>query len=124
MANYKSLVGRQWSYGKFDCYTIIRDYYKLIGIIIPDFKRPKDLITTESIFMKEAPKNNFKLVNFDDRKENDMLIMKLGTNNPMHGAIFLGNNRILHQKYESLSCAENYSVYYRRNTKAVFRYGK
>tara|TARA_R100000781_G_scaffold114949_1_gene88019 strand:+ start:1791 stop:2015 length:225 start_codon:yes stop_codon:yes gene_type:complete len=74
--------------------------------------------------MKEAPKNNFKLVNFDDRKENDMLIMQLGTNNPMHGAIFLGNNTILHQKYESLSCTENYSVYYRRNTKAVFRYAK
>ena len=124
MADYKSLVGRQWLYGKFDCYSIIKDYYELLGIIIPDFERPKNLITTESIFMEEAPRNNFQLVDFDDRTKNDMLIMRLGTNNPMHGAIFLGDNKILHQKYKSLSCIENYNVYYRRSTKAVFRYGK
>ena len=124
MADYKSLVGRQWLYGKFDCYTIVRDYYKLLGIIMPDYERPKDLITSDSIFLDQAKNCNFKQIDFEDRKKDDVLIMKLGTKNPMHAAIFLGDNTILHQKYESLSCTENYSVYYRRSTKAVFRYGK
>ena len=124
MADYKSLVGRQWLYGKFDCYTIVRDYYKLLGIIMPDYERPKDLITSDSIFLDQAKKCNFKQIDFEDRSKDDVLIMKLGTKNPMHAAIFLGDNTILHQKYESLSCTENYSVYYRRSTKAVFRYGK
>ena len=124
MADYKSLVGRQWLYGKFDCYTIVRDYYKLLGIIMPDYERPKDLITSKSIFLDQAKKCNFKQIDFEDRSKDDVLIMKLGTKNPMHAAIFLGDNTILHQKYESLSCTENYSVYYRRSTKAVFRYGK
>jgi cell wall-associated NlpC family hydrolase len=124
MADYKSLVGRQWLYGKFDCYTIVRDYYKLLGIIMPDYERPKDLITSDSIFLDQAKNCNFKQIDFEERSKDDVLIMKLGTKNPMHAAIFLGNNTILHQKYESLSCTENYSVYYRRSTKAVFRYGK
>ena len=124
MADYKSLVGRQWLYGKFDCYTIVRDYYKLLGIIMPDYERPKDLITSDSIFLDQAKKCNFKQIDFEERSKDDVLIMKLGTKNPMHAAIFLGDNTILHQKYESLSCTENYSVYYRRSTKAVFRYGK
>ena len=124
MADYKSLIGRQWLYGKFDCYTIVRDYYKLLGIIMPDYDRPKDLITSKSIFLDQAKNCNFKQIDFEDRTQNDVLIMKLGTKNPMHAAIFLGNNRILHQKYESLSCIENYNAYYRRSTKAVFRYGK
>ena len=124
MADYKSLVGRQWLYGKFDCYTIVRDYYKLLGIIMPDYERPKDLITSKSIFLDQAKKCNFKQIDFEDRSKDDVLIMKLGTKNPMHAAIFLGDNTILHQKYESLSCTENYSVYYRRSTKPVFRYGK
>ena len=124
MADYKSLVGRQWLYGKFDCYTIVRDYYKLLGIIMPDYERPKDLITSKSIFLDQAKKCNFVQIDFKERSKDDVLIMKLGTKNPMHAAIFLGDNTILHQKYESLSCTENYSVYYRRSTKAVFRYGK
>ena len=124
MADYKSLVGRQWLYGKFDCYTIVRDYYKLLGIIMPDYERPKDLITSDSIFLDQAKNCNFKQIDFEERSKDDVLIMKLGTKNPMHAAIFLGDNTILHQKYESLSCTENYSVYYRRSTKAVFRYEK
>ena len=124
MADYKSLVGRQWLYGKFDCYTIVRDYYKLLGIIMPDYERPKDLVTSKSIFLDQAKKCNFVQIDFEERSKDDVLIMKLGTKNPMHAAIFLGDNTILHQKYESLSCTENYSVYYRRSTKAVFRYGK
>ena len=124
MADYKSLVGRQWLYGKFDCYTIVRDYYKLLGIIMPDYERPKDLVTSKSIFLDQAKNCNFKQINFEERSKDDVLIMKLGTKNPMHAAIFLGDNRILHQKYKSLSCTVNYSDYYRRSTKAVFRYGK
>ncbi len=91
---------------------------------MPDYDRPKDLVTSKSIFLDQAKNCNFKQINFEDRTQNDVLIMKLGTKNPMHAAIFLGNNRILHQKYESLSCIENYNAYYRRSTKAVFRYGK
>jgi|TARA_R100000458_G_C8272873_1_gene247715 cell wall-associated NlpC family hydrolase len=124
MANYKSLVGRQWSYGKFDCFTIVKDYYKILGIFIPDYTRPDDIDTTKSIFIEEAENCNFKLVPFEDRIKNDVLIMKLGTKNPMHAAIFLGDNRILHQRFDSLSCIENYSLYYRRSTKAVYRYAK
>ena len=30
-----SLVGRQWEYGKFDCYTLMRDWFELQGIELP-----------------------------------------------------------------------------------------
>ena len=124
MANYKSLIGRQWQYGKFDCYTIIKDYYELLGVIMPDLKRPEDIDTGESIFLKQAKICNFTEIDFEERAKNDVLIMKLGTKNPMHCAIFLGDNRILHQNTKSLSCIENYNAYYRRSTKAVLRYVK
>ena len=72
MADYKSLIGRQWLYGKFDCYTIVRDYYKLLGIIMPDYERPKDLITSKSIFLDQAKKFNFKKIDFEDRSKDDV----------------------------------------------------
>ena len=122
MVNYKSLVGRQWQYGIFDCYSIVRDYYKLLGINLPDYERPKDFETCESIFLSDANKLNFKEVDINERKADDVLIMKIWTKEPMHGAVLLKNDMILHQKYESLSCSEFYNHYYRKRTVGCFRY--
>ena len=122
MVNYKSLVGRQWKYGIFDCYSIVRDYYKLLGINLPDYERPKDFETCESIFLSDANKLNFKEVDINERKADDVLIMKIWTKEPMHGAVLLKNDMILHQKYESLSCSEFYNHYYRKRTVGCFRY--
>ena len=122
MANYKSLIGRQWHYGVFDCYSIVRDYYALLGINLPDYKRPDDPDTCESIFFKESSKLNFKKVSLDLRKPNDVLIMKIWTKEPMHGAVLLKNDMILHQKFKSVSCSEYYNHYYRKRTVGCFRY--
>jgi cell wall-associated NlpC family hydrolase len=122
MVNYQSLVGRKWEYGLFDCFSLIRDYYKLLGVDFPDYQRPDDLETCESIFLDQASVLKFKQIDFNLRLPNDVLIMKLGTKTPMHAAILLGNEQILHQKLDSLSCVELLSNYYRRSTKAVFRY--
>ena len=122
MANYKSLIGRQWQYGVFDCYSIVRDYYKLLGIDLPDYERTKDVESCESIFLKESNKLNFKEVDINLRKPNDVLIMKIWTKEPMHGAILLKDDMILHQKFESLSCSEYFNSYYRKRTVGCFRY--
>ena len=116
MVNYKSLVGRQWQYGIFDCYSIVRDYYKLLGINLPDYERPENFETCKSIFLSDADKLNFKEVDINERKTNDVLVMKIWTKEPMHGAVLLENDLILHQKYDSLSCSEFYNHYYRKRT--------
>jgi len=122
MAHYKSLIGRQWNYGVFDCYSIVRDYYALLGIDLPDYKRPNNPEVCESIFLRESNKLNFKQVDIDNRKSNDVLIMKIWTKEPMHSAILLENDMILHQRFESLSCSEYFNHYYRRRTVGCFRY--
>ena len=122
MVNYKSLIGRQWQYGKFDCYSIIRDYFALLQIDLPDYKRPESFETCKSIFLNDANKLNFRKVDINERKPNDVLIMKIWTKEPMHGAILLEGDYILHQKFESLSCSEYYNHYYRKRTVGCFRY--
>tara|TARA_R100000329_G_scaffold47107_1_gene43936 strand:- start:922 stop:1296 length:375 start_codon:yes stop_codon:yes gene_type:complete len=122
MVNYKSLIGRQWEYGIFDCYSIVRDYYGLLGINLPDYERPENVETCKSIFLNDANKLNFKEININDRKPNDVLIMKIWTKEPMHGAVLLENDMILHQKQKSLSCVEYYNHYYRKRTVGCFRY--
>ena len=122
MVNYQSLVGRHWEYGEFDCYTLMRDFYALLNVKLPRYVRPADLETCESIFLDQMPKQGFGEVPFDKKQPNDVLIMRLGTKNPMHCAILLPNLRILHQKQDSLSCTEPLSAYYCKRTEHVFRY--
>jgi cell wall-associated NlpC family hydrolase len=48
--------------------------------------------------------------------------MRLGTDAPMHAAIYVGDQQILHQRMNSVSGSEALTRYYRMKTAAVFRY--
>ena len=122
MVNHQSLIGRQWEYGKFDCFTLIRDWFELQGIELPDFDRPENLETCESIFLQQAVAIGFRPVQFSRRKPGDVLIMRLGTATPMHAAVLLPNEQILHQRQDSLSAVEPLRRYYVSSVAAVFRY--
>ena len=122
MVNYQTLIGRQWEYGKFDCFTLIRDWFGLQGIQLPDFERPNDLQNCESIFLKQALAIGFKQVSYSKRRPGDVLIMNLGTATPMHAAVLLPNERILHQRQDSLSAVEPLRRYYVSSVAAVFWY--
>lgn len=122
MVDYRPLMGRQWEYGKQDCFSLLRDYYHLLGIEIPDFPRPESLERTESIFLKHAKAVGFERVPFEDRKPHDVLIMKLGTKTPMHAAIYVGRDRILHQRMNGISAVEPLRRYYWQRTAAVYRH--
>ena len=122
MVDYRSLVGKQWHYRKQDCYTLVRDYYSLLGITLSDFERPENLHLTDSIFLEKAESEGFKLVDFGNRQTNDVLIMRLMTRAPMHAAIYIGNDKILHQRMNGLSTIEPFRRYYWERTVAVFRH--
>jgi len=122
MANYQSLIGLPWDYGKQDCYTLVRQYFALQGVELRDFERPADLELTPSIYLREAVALGFKRVEFEDRMIGDVAIMKLGTKEPMHAAVFVEPWRILHQKQDSISSVEWLSSYYVRKIAAVYRY--
>jgi len=122
MVNYQSLIGRQWNYGVNDCFTLIRDWFGLQGVELPDFARPDDLEGCDSIFLEQAEAIGFKPVAMERRKPGDILIMRLDTRTPMHAAILLPDELILHQRQDSLSAIEPLRRYYVERIAAVFRY--
>ena len=122
MVDCRALVGKEWDYGKQDCYSLLRQYFELLGVTLPDFERPEDLGTTDSIFLKHARQLRFWQIDLDDRRESDVLLMRLGTRAPMHAAIYLGNDRILHQRMDSISAVEPLRQYYWKRTVAAFRH--
>ena len=122
MVDCRSLIGKKWEYGQNDCYSLLREYYEKLGVKLPDFERPENLGMTDSLFLRYAQSLNFVPVDFEDRKPNDVLLMRLATRTPMHAAVYLGNDKILHQRADSVSTVEPLRGYYRKRVAAVFRH--
>lgn len=122
MVDYQSLLGRQWCYGVNDCFSLVRDWFDLQGVVLPEFSRPENLEICDSIFLHHAEAIGFKQVEFEQRMPGDILIMKLHTRTPMHAAILLPDEQILHQRQNSLSAIEPLRRYYVERIAAVFRY--
>jgi cell wall-associated NlpC family hydrolase len=122
MVDYQSLVGLRWEYGVNDCFTLVRQWFKLQGIELPEFARPENLEICDSIFLEQAEAIGFEQVEYDRRLPGDILIMRLHTRTPMHAAILLPDELILHQRQDSLSAIEPLRRYYVERIAAVFRY--
>jgi cell wall-associated NlpC family hydrolase len=122
MVDYQSLVGLRWEYGVNDCFTLVRQWFKLQGIELPEFARPENLEICDSIFLEQAEAIGFEQVEYDKRLPGDILIMRLHTRTPMHAAILLPDELILHQRQDSLSAIEPLRRYYVERIAAVFRY--
>tara|TARA_Y100000361_G_scaffold139051_1_gene141759 strand:- start:277 stop:669 length:393 start_codon:yes stop_codon:yes gene_type:complete len=122
MVDHQSLLGRQWRYGVNDCFSLVRDWFELQGVSLPEFPRPVDLEICDSVFLQQAEAIGFEKVAYARRRPGDILIMKLHTRTPMHAAILLPDEQILHQRQNSLSAVEPLRRYYVERIAAVFRY--
>jgi proteasome lid subunit RPN8/RPN11 len=125
-SGYKApLIGRQFFHGVLDCYSLIRDWYRQErGIDLLDFPR-RDVWWKNggNLYVDNFAKAGFYRVDEDDLKEGDVILMQVMSNVPNHGAIYIGNNSILHHLHGALSCREVYGGYWQKHTTHVLRHG-
>lgn len=119
------LVGRVWAHGVLDCYTLIRDWYKLErGVTLPDYERTDNWWRHgQNLYMENFASAGFLSVDMADMQPGDVLLMQVLANVANHAAIYLGNGVILHHLHGRLSCREVFGGYYRKHTVKVLRYG-
>lgn len=117
------LVGRPFFHGVLDCYSLIRDYYKdILNIYLNDYPREPEWWASEKYDLYE---NNFRLEGFEvvsDLKEHDVILMQHGSNKVNHGAVYLGDNIMLHHSTNRLSSRDVYGGYWRKNTRYIIRH--
>jgi proteasome lid subunit RPN8/RPN11 len=126
-------VNRPNLLGVLDCLTLVQDFFKReFNIIIKDPEHP---IRFSSEIWHESNlnyKNNntfadfFKSFGFrevSDLKQNDLILMSYGRIKcPIHCAIYLGNNIILHHPPLKESLTEHYQEIYKKRTLFKFRH--
>lgn len=104
----QDLIGRPFVHGIYDCYALIRDYYrKEKKIILPIYPRENFWWTKNEHMLID----NFKTVGFIetdklDLQIGDVILGSVLATNVNHSAIYLGNGLILHHLYNRLSRVE------------------
>jgi proteasome lid subunit RPN8/RPN11 len=119
---YKApLIGREFFHGVLDCYTLVRDHYKTIGIELPDYPRENEWwLHGESLYL-----DNFKAAGFvevDDLKPNDGLLMQIASQTPNHAAVYVGDNRIIQHLSCRLSSLDVYGGWFEKVTVKILRH--
>lgn len=124
---YKApLIGREWSHGVLDCYTIIKDYYSQeLGLDIPNFERSDEWWNRgENLYVDNFSKAGFYKIKMEELQVGDVIIMCVASSVPNHGAIYLGNNQILHHVHGRLSSRDVYGGYWLKHSVLFLRHEK
>jgi proteasome lid subunit RPN8/RPN11 len=102
------LIGRQFLYGIYDCYSLIRDYYQQErGIEIPNYPRSSDNPVWDKAEWDWID-SEYERVGFRSVKQlevGDVLAMSIGRNAKgiNHLAIYLGEDKFMHQLHDRKS---------------------
>lgn len=126
---YKApLIGREYSYGILDCYSLIRDWYKEeLKIEIMDFTREEEgwWKTGGNMYMENIAKAGFEIIKPGvELEKGDIIIMQISSPVPNHAAVYLGNNIMLHHLMNRLSSRDVYGGWYLKHTRCVIRRAK
>jgi len=117
-------VGRPFSHGIIDCYSLVRDYYKKeFKIDLRDYdRRDQWWEKGENLYLENFKKEGFGEIPLEEVKKGDLFLMKLSSNTVNHAGIYLGDNIVLHHVQARLSSRDVYGGYYQKITEVCIRH--
>lgn len=118
------LIGRNWVHGVTDCYTLVRDWYRIqCSIWLSDYARRDEWwLKGDDLYLDHFADEGFHEIPISQLRSGDALLMAAGSRVPNHAAVFLGDNMILHHVRGRLSGREILDDTWRRRITHVLRY--
>lgn len=117
-----SYIGRFYEYRKYDCFTLIRDFYKNEKNINLNVNYKEEL---SKLDVKDKIYNFYNLNNLEIINKNEQLnlydILFFNGFGIKHLGLYLGDDKILHQPTFGFSKIENYCNFYKRHTDLILR---
>jgi proteasome lid subunit RPN8/RPN11 len=121
------LIGRTYSFGVFDCFSLMRDFYKQeMDTELPDIPRTERVWTSEPNYMEKRAEDVFGFVRLPEGShaiKGDLFFIQTGREGADHIGIYLGDDRILHQMRSRLSRVDIYGgSYWHEHTLSHWRH--
>ena len=107
-----SLIGRDYIAGVYDCFTLMRDYYRInYGTVSSIYPRPPDWQTWNPTFMEAS----IRAYGFTDKALNaprtvgDVVLLAINSDYINHIGVVLENDGFLHHMYNRKSTVDTLS---------------
>lgn len=118
-------LGREFVHGTTDCYSLIRDFYKNeFNIELRDYARADFWWNNgQNLYMENFKKEGFyQLDDLEEPQFGDIFLIALGCSVASHGAIYIGENKILQHVQDHLSSIDRYMGVFKNCTLARIRH--
>ena len=117
-------VGREFSHGIVDCYSLVRDFYKReFKLQLNDYNRRDQWWEKgENMYLDNFAKEGFKETTLEQITYGDLFLMQLESPVPNHAGIYLGDGVVLHHVQGRLSSRDVYGGYYQKVTAKVLKH--
>jgi proteasome lid subunit RPN8/RPN11 len=104
----QDFIGRPFYHGVYDCYGIIRDFYRACGIPMIDHPRGYRWwnLKGPNLIMKYFEEGDWVRVKEQEIQPGDLVFMNIGGTQYNHTALYIGENLILHHLANRLSRRE------------------
>lgn len=113
----QDFIGRPFHHGVYDCYGIIRDFYRMCKISMIDHPRGYRWwnLKGPNLLTEHYKDNGFYRIKENQLQPGDVIFMNIGGNQINHAALYIGENLILHHLVNRLSRREPYTIWQRRS---------
>lgn len=124
---YEHLLGRAYEPGRVHCYTLVRDFYRdnfgfeLGNYSIPNDWDPDKLNLIDIIREKEGF-NKVPDWELGKLHPGDIMCAAVGSQNPSHLLVYLGDNKLVHHPLMKLSEVSPMRSFWRSSTCFVARH--
>lgn len=103
----QDLLKRPFCHGVYDCYSLVRDYYRQQSIMLPECPREwKWWENGEDLYMTGLEEAGFVRIDRDELEEGDGILFQVRSKVINHSAIYLGRGLMLHHLVNRLSRRE------------------
>lgn len=124
MRTFAEYVGKPFVFGKNDCFTLVRAFYKQeFGIDITPYATYDGWWNDgRNFYADNLPKEGFYLLDREEPQFGDLYLMCLNSPAPGHCAIWVGDNKILHHVQDRLSRVDQFRGIFRNFTVSRWRH--
>lgn len=115
------LEGREFIHGINDCYSLIRDWYRINKqVVLPNFARGTEWwYAGKNLYDDHFEEAGFYTIPLEQAEIGDVILMQAASPVTNHGAIVVGPNQILHHLFNRLSGVDSLKKWDRCIVRAI-----